>query len=208
MKKFELIVGFAAILGICLKILHFPGSTVLTVLAFGILSIFYYVFSFTLFNDIGDIRLRDIRLQDIFRKESHKDSNAKGIKEFVRILWSWTLPLILIGGLFKLQFWAGGNRLLLLGLLSIGLILLTVTIFKSDYYKRILKRIAIYGGLGLVLFLTPTATLVDIYYRNNPEYAELYKKVLAAPDNLELREQLEQMKAEMRHPGLSDEENK
>jgi hypothetical protein len=61
-----------------------------------------------------------------------------------------------MGGLFKLQFWAGANMQLLAGLVTIGLILLIATIFylrsKSEYYKRVFKRIAIYGGLGLVLF--------------------------------------------------------
>jgi len=57
MKKIELIVGFASILAIILKIIHLPGSSILLTLTFGMLSIFYYLFSFALFNDI---RLRDI----------------------------------------------------------------------------------------------------------------------------------------------------
>ena len=68
---------------------------------------------------------------------------------------------------------------------------------KADYYKRVFKRIAIYGGLGLVLYLTPTATIVDIYYGDNPDYAELYKKVLTDPENIELQEQLDQMREEI-----------
>ena len=207
MKKFEIIVGFIAVLGISLKIFHIVGGSILTVLALFTLSIFYYVFSFALFNDI-----RDIRLQDIFRKGAHKDTNAKGIKVFVQILWSWTIPMVLIGGLFKLQFWQGGNMPLLLGTLTIGFILLIATISKEDYYRRIFKRTLIYGVFGLVLYLTPLSTLVDVYYGNHPEYAELYKKVLADPNNLELRKQLEQMREEMQgatfYPELKKEPNK
>ena len=194
MKKIEFITGLIALLGIFLRIIHLDGGSILIVLAFSTLSMFYYVFSFALFNDI--------KLRDVFKKASYKDTNAKRI--IGAIGFGWTLSVIVIGGLFKLQFWAGANIQLLAGLATMGVILLIATIFyfrsKADYYKRIFKRIIIYGGLGIILFCTPTSTFVDIYYRNNPDYAELYKKVLTAPDNLELREQLEQMKAKSRVP--------
>jgi hypothetical protein len=77
--------------------------------------------------------------------------------------------------------------------------------FLKKHLTRVFKRIAIYGGLGLILYLTPTATIVDIYYGDNPDYAELYKKVLADPENIELREQLDQMRAGMLEKELQDE---
>jgi magnesium-transporting ATPase (P-type) len=191
MKKIELIAGTIAILGLFLKIMYLPGSGILIVLAFVTLAMFYYVFSFALFNAI--------RLRDILKKSSYKDTNARKIIGAIGL--GLTLSLIIVAGFFKLQLFPGGNIQLLIGLITIGLILLIAIIFyfrnKTDYYKRIFKRIAIYGILGLVLYLTPDSTLVDIYYRKNPDYAELYKKVLAAPDNIELQEHLEQMRREM-----------
>jgi hypothetical protein len=68
---------------------------------------------------------------------------------------------------------------------------------KANYYIRVFKRIAIYGGLGLILLLISNSTLVGIYYGENPEYVELYKKVLADPDDKDLQYQLIQMKEEM-----------
>ena len=199
MKKIEFIVGLIAILGIILKIFHIPGNSILTVLVFLTLAMFYYVCSFALFNGI--------KLRDIFKKVSYKDTNAKRIIGAVGL--GWAISLIIIGGLFKLEFLAGADFQLLTGLVTIGLILLIAIIFyfrsKAAYYKRIFKRIAIYGGLGLILYLTPSSVFVDIYYRNNPDYAELFKKVLASPDNLELREQLEQMKIAMWYPESKDE---
>ena len=199
MKKFEFIVGLFAILGIILKVFHVPGGSILAALVFSTLSMFYYVFSFALFNGI--------RLRDIFKKVSYKDTNAKRIIGAVGL--GWAISVIIIGVLFKLQFWAGADFQLLTGLVTIGVILLIAIIFyfrsKAEYYKRIFKRIAIYGGLGLMLYLTPSSVFVDIYYRNNPDYAELFKKVLASPDNLELREQLEQMKTEKRYTESTDE---
>jgi hypothetical protein len=196
MKKFELIVGFIAILGIFLKILHIQGSELLIVLSFSALSTFYYVFSFAFFNGI--------RLQNIFKKESYKDTNAKRIIGAVGL--GISLSTIIMGGLFKLLFWAGANMQLMTGLVILGIILPVATIFyfrnKEEYYKRIFKRIVIYGGIGLFLFLMPSSALVDIYYRNYPDYAELYKKVLDSPKDLELREQLYQKRTELRHPEL------
>ena len=177
MKKIELILGLAAILAIILKIIHLPGSTILLTLTFGTLATIYYIFSFALFNDI--------RLRDISKKASYMDTNAKKIIGAIGL--GLALSLIVIGGLFKLLFFPGADFQLRIGLIAIGLILLIATFFyfrnKTNYYKRIFKRIAIYGGLGLILYLTPKSTLIDIYYRNNPDNAELYKKVLADPLN-------------------------
>ena len=198
MKKFELIVGLIAIIGIALKLMNLPGSGILTVLALLTLSMFYFIFSFALFNDI--------RLRDIFKKVAYKDTNAKRIIGAIGL--GFALSAIIIGGLFKLQFWPGATVQLMTGLVSTGLILLIALIIyfrrKADYYLKIFKRIAIYGGLGLILYLTPTATIVDIYYRDNPEYAELYKKVLDDPENIELRKQLEQMRKEMQEIKLKN----
>ncbi len=198
MKKFELIVGLIAIIGIALKLMNLPGSGILTVLALLTLSMFYFIFSFALFNDI--------RLRDIFKKAAYKDTNAKRIIGAIGL--GFALSAIIIGGLFKLQFWPGATVQLMTGLVSTGLLLLIALIIyfrrKADYYVRIFKRIAIYGGLGLILYLTPTATIVDIYYRDNPEYAELYKKVLDDPENIELRKQLEQMRKEMQEIKLKN----
>ncbi len=90
---------------------------------------------------------------------------------------------------------------MLFGLAATGVVSLIALIFyfrnKSSFYKRIFKRVAIYGGLGLALYLVPAATFVDIYYADFPDYANLYKESLADPENQELQKQLEAMKREL-----------
>lgn len=198
MKKIELTLGLIAILAIFLKILNIPGSSLLTILTFLTLSIFYYL-SFALFNGI--------RLREIFKSEAYKHTNAKRIIGAVGL--GFALSAILMGVLFKLEFWTGATVQLKIGLVITGVILIIATIFysrnKIEYYRRIFKRIAIIGGLGFILYLTPTATLVDIYYRNNPDYVELYKQVLADPNNQELREKLEKKHQEMYEQELQGE---
>ena len=146
MKKFELIVGLTAILGVLLRIFHIPGGSILTMLSFTTLSAFYFLFSFALFNDI--------KLRDIFKKESYKDTSVKRI--IGAIVLGFGLSPIILGGLFKLLSFAGANIQLLIGLLTTGIVLVIAIIFyfrsKADYYKRIFIRIAIYGGLGLILY--------------------------------------------------------
>ncbi len=190
MKKFELIVGLFAILAIFLKILHISGNGILTFIAFSTLSIFYYL-SFALLNGI--------RLREIFKNGAYKNTNAKRIIGAVGV--GFALSATLMGALFKLQFWAGGDLQLLTGLVVTGIILVFATIFyyrnKIEYYRRIFRRIAIIGGFGFMLFLTPNSTLVDIYYRNNPDYADLFKRVLADPENDVLREQLDKKRQEI-----------
>ena len=197
MKRFELIVGIIAIFGILLQIRNMPGFGALAGLALMALSIFYYLFSFAFFNDI--------RLRNIFKKISYKDTNAKRIIGAIGV--GWGISLIILGGLSKLQLWAVADMYLLTGFVYIGLILIIATIFyfrnKADYYKKIFRRIIIYCGLGLILYLTPPTTFLDIYYGNNPIYTEhpdfeeCYKKVLAEPYNSELKKQLNQMRIEL-----------
>ena len=163
MKKIELIVGLIAVLSVFLKVFHITGGIILLASAFYTLSTVYYVFGFALFNNI--------RLRDIFKKASYKDTTVKRIIGAVGL--GWAISAIISGGLFKLQLWPGAGILLPTGLVSIGIILIIAIIFyfrsKADYYKGIFKRIAIYAVLGLVFYLTPNSTLVDIYYRYNPE---------------------------------------
>lgn len=199
MKRFELIIGLIAIVAIFLKIIHIPGNNILTVLSFGTLSIFYYL-SFAFFNNI--------RLRDILKSSSYKGTNTKRIIGAVGL--GFSLSAVIMGSLFKIQMWPGGSAQLITGLIVTGIILIIALIFylrnKIEYYRRIFKRIAIIGGFGLLLYFTPTNTLVDIYYGDNPEYAELYKKVLANPENQRLREQLRQKRQVIYQQGLHKEQ--
>jgi len=174
MKRFELIVGLIAIFGIVLKILHIPGGGILTVLTLTTLSFFYYVFSFTFFNSI--------RLQDIFKKVSYKGTNSKKIIGTIGL--GFALSTVIIGGLFKLQFWPGAAIVLMTGLVATGMVLFIALISyffnkgdSDNFYAGIFKKIAIYGGLGLILHLTPTKILDDIFHGDNPVHAVLFRQM-------------------------------
>ena len=198
MRKIEIIFGIIAFLGVLMKLFHYPGGSLFLIFALGIITNFLFYFGFALFNRI--------RFRDIFKNSSYKDASAKKIIGAIGL--GWGLSMIVLGGLFKLVLYPNPDKMLLVGLLYTGVILIVAIVYylrnKSDYYKRIFKRIAIYGIFGLVLYLIPTTTFLNIYFAKNPEYsehpefAELFQKVLAEPENFQKYSgQLEQLRMEL-----------
>lgn len=100
-----------------------------------------------------------------------------------------------IGLMFKFQSWPGADFNLGAGL--VGLLIVTIigvikySKNKSKYYIRIFLRAAIFGGLGLILMLTPKTSWVELKYRNHPEYVDALMKAMADPDNKELWDNVE-----------------
>ena len=105
------------------------------------------------------------------------------------------LAAITAGILFKLQHWQGGYSNLYSGLIFCLIILLIATIryirHKDKFYVRLFKRIAIVGGLGLILALTPDLTLAKIQFRNHPNYIKAYEAFLKDPQNQELKQKMD-----------------
>lgn len=186
MKRTELILGLIALAAVILKLFTVTGSGILLVLSFTALAILYY-FSFLLLNDI--------RFRDIFKKKAYKHTTA--LRIIISVVVGFAFAYTLMGALFKMQFYPGANILLGLGLITTSLVLVfsAISYFqkRTAFYRGVLTRIAVIGGLGLVLFFTKANTLVDVYYKNNPEYAELLKRSMADPDNQELSAQLEEL---------------
>ncbi len=182
-RKVEFISAVIAIVfcGIIWRfLLKIPGGVALTGITFSLLSIFYFVFSFALFNGIG--------FRGIFKKSSYKNTNVLGIVSAYMI--GMTLAIILIGIMFQLLLLPGAKGTLLIGLIVIVLITIITSILHSqniiNNFKSMLKRIVIYGGLGIALYLTPYNTIVDLAY--TPRWAELRKRELADPFDLQVQE--------------------
>ncbi len=213
MRKFELILGIVGVFGVLLKLANLPWSNVVTVLSFTLLSMLYMMFGFALFNGV--------RLRHLFKKSAYKGVNSKRIIGSIAL--GFAFMGLISGSLFKLQFWPDAMRQLESGLIMVGFVsaiaLISfirkkekepLTISEEDdtyleetmmppepkthnFYNGIFKRIVIYGGFSIALYLTPYPTLVDVFHRNEPEYAELLKKVLEQPDNVELQQELRQL---------------
>lgn len=184
MKKTELIIGITSIIALVTNYLLVLGGNIFTVLSLSSLSMLYFSLSFVLFNNI--------QFRSVFKRSSYKDiSTARVIGS---IATGFALSLTTIGILFKFQFLAGATLTLIEGLIgiSIALIISTIKYFttKDLFYVRVLKRLIIIGGLGLILLLLPKGFLVDLKYRNHPEYAKALKNILNDPLNKDFQDQL------------------
>jgi len=193
-RKVEFIIGLLVIFGVIFIHLKLTGGVALTGITLSIFSIFYFVFSFALFNGIGFL--------GIFKKSSYKSINALEI--IVTYLLGVSIAIILSGVMFHLLLYPGGKNAILAGLLPMGLITIITTIlyfrYKINFYKRIFKRIIIYGGIGLLFYLTSFNTMIDFIYR--PKFAELKKRERANPYDLEIQEEIRLFRyQEMVYPG-------
>lgn len=184
MKKAEIIFGVVALTALVLNLLLMPKSGVLIFISLLTLSLFYFCLSFALFNGI--------RFRHIFKKDSYKGISAMRI--LGAIFAGHALSLIIIGLLFRFQSYPLATTSLVVGLIELGLVLIVGLIryskTKSDYYTKIFKRIAVYGGLGLILLLIPKETLLEFKDRNQPDYFEAIEKSMTEPDNMELQEKV------------------
>lgn len=192
MKKTETIIMILAIIALGLKLIFIEGSGLLTTITFLSLSLIYFYLGFALFNNI--------RLRKIFNRSSYKDVSSLRILGAVGA--GFALSTTTIGILYKFQSWEGAELYLATGL--VGLLIIVVvggvkySKNKDSYYSNIFKRVAVFGGIGLILILLPQTTWIAIKYRNEPAYVEAYKNAAADPDNKELwnkvEEELERMK--------------
>lgn len=190
MKKLEIILSVSAILAIILKFMVIPGSGFVTVLIFMTLAILYY-FGFALFNNI--------RFREIFKTSSYRSTNSKRIIGAIAL--GFSLSMVTIGMLFKLQLWTGAASQLTIGIIFLTAIFL-IALFrylksKDEFYVPLFKRMAVVGGFGLFMLFTPDSILIDIYYRDHPELAELKKQSMADPGNEEVRYQLDSVQKEI-----------
>ncbi|QXP59006.1 hypothetical protein [Olleya sp. HaHaR_3_96] len=175
MNKIEKILGFGAIFLMILRLItDYPYSTLLITLSTFILSLIYFFFSFKLLNS------------------NKKDSTEKtsSLKKNEMFLTGITLSIVLIGILFKFLRWPYGSFNLMFGLLFLIPILI-ITIFKfsktkAEFYKNLLVRLLIIGVFGTLMLFTKDETLLEMHYRDFPEYVEAEKNLMQDPMNKEL----------------------
>lgn len=180
MKKAELILGISCLVALALNLSFLPGGSILTVLTFSALSVFYLYFGFALFNDVP--------LKQIFQQSSYTHINKGRIIGAVGV--GIALSATTGGLMFKFQSWPGAKINLGIGVFALFLVTI-VGLFKysknrSPYYTNIFKRVVLFGALALTLLFIPKKTWLNFKYRNNPAYVEALEKAMADPGNAEL----------------------
>ena len=180
MTKIEKTLGIAAIILVLLKFAAIPGAGFLLIMTFALLGIFYFAFSFAIFNGVS--------FRNLFNTDSYKDSSA--LKIIGSIVTGFVILVTIVGIIFKLFSWPGAAVMLLLGI--VGMFVVTIIAankhakIRSEFYNRIFKRIAVFGIIAVFLVVLPQSIWLEFQYLNNPEYLQALKQSLADPENEEL----------------------
>jgi len=192
MKQIEISIGLAILLLMVLRLCFtYPYAALLITLLTLLLSMLYVVFSFGLLNQI--------RFRNLFKKESYKDISI------LRVIGAMGTGLVLsilsISILFKFQRWPYGNIILLIGLASV-LPIVTVVIFKffthkNRFYKTLLIRLSIISTVGISFFFIKSETLLELKFRDFPEYVKAVKNEMKDPENLELQKITDDVRLKM-----------
>ena len=185
MKILEKFLAFSIPISLVLKFNLIPGGTTLTFWSIGILAGIYYPLGFFLFSGI--------RLRRIFKKDSYERLSLTKI--ITSIVTGLGLSIILIGSLFKFLNLAGGDKMLITGLI-INSIVLGISIInfrrKSDtYYKTLFIRIAAVGSFGIIMIFISEHSIIKFQYRSHPDYVKAYMDYLNKPESEELRRKKE-----------------
>ncbi len=152
MRKVELIFGTVAAISIAYKFIFGNELNPIFIMSITGLSVFYTYFSFAYFNNI--------QFKKILKRESYRDISKLRILGTIGL--GIGLGITTLGILWSLMYWPF-NTFYPLGipiLLAVGIIsFVKFSKARSGDYIRILKRIAVIGGVGIILWLTPQETL-------------------------------------------------
>lgn len=177
MRKVEIGLVVLAVIGFLFKLMAWPFAGVMLVLGTSTLGYMYFFLSFALLNDIG--------FRQIFKKGSFKGVGAGKI--VASIFVGFALCLATLALLFKLQFWPGAARYTQVSLfwmtILVAIAIVTGFMKKPSFTQSTSARIIILAALILISYLTPSTTLIDIFYRHHPDYAAAYKDYITNPED-------------------------
>lgn len=168
--------GVAAV-GLVFRLLHWPFGGLFTVLGFSMAAVVYFPLGWLLFGGPD-------------RKEQLLP---------LSLITGLALSTIVIGSLFKLQFWPGADINLLMGLL--GAVVMTVALLgihsrrplAEHYFNALRSRLLVIGTVGLLLHLVPTPALIRASAGENTERAEMLIRLYENPGDTAAQRVLQEM---------------
>ncbi len=185
MKITEIILSSLIFLGVIFKFALFPGGGILLTVGFSFLSLLYFFVGFALFSGIG--------FRGMLKSSSYSELSALKVLGFVGA--GWSLSMLCLGILFKIQHWPGSEVQLVSGLIT-ALVSSVVALFKfmkgkQKVYRKMLVRFLILGSIGLIIVSVSILDIERLLYRNHPEYVKAFENYMENPDNQDLREKME-----------------
>jgi len=167
-----------AVMGEFMHMFHLPFAEFVLVLSLGLLGIFYFALGWLL-----------------FRERRTRANNLS-----LSIIAGLVCSIAVTGMLFKLMYWPGSRLLLFSGFAFIAILIIPYYVQLNRnadpelgmhrYYKNMLQRLMLTASIAAILLLVPTASLLRIKYRDQPERARLMERYLEDPNNEQYRQEL------------------
>lgn len=162
MKKVEYIAYTVLAISILLKLLHIPGGNMLLIMTLSTLS-FIYAFGF-------NQAMPNSPFKNIFGDNSYE--NLKGFQVAIAAIANILLAIQIIGILFFIMFWPGGETFLLVGFGG-GLIifLALVLAFQRSQQPALMRRLIRLGGwtaVATICYFMPVETRAELLPCDKP----------------------------------------
>ena len=120
---------------------------------------------------------------------------------FGTVFTGFVLSSVVVYSLFKFQRWPFGNEGLLISLSGLLIVIIVVLLkfimTKKNFYFNSLYRLGIIGIIATSLYFVSSESLLEMQYRNDPEYVEAEKKLMKDPTNKELLKKANKKREEM-----------
>lgn len=174
--KTEKTLAVIFVFALAVKFFDVTGSSLLLVISLTLLSMLYFPMAFYFFCD------KNIKMQNLP----------------LSIFGGMMLAMIPIGVMFKLMIWPGSFIQLFMGLFLSAVLLAAILVLKQKadkelkvYFKNFLQRTVFWLAFGLVLFFTPTSSIIKLQYRHEPELVRLKLLIHEHPGNPEYQYELQ-----------------
>ncbi len=179
-RKIEKVLVVVIIVGVLFKILHFPGAYPLIIIGVGSLSILYF---------LSSVSNKSVGATWIHNLFTDKDDNNLLVPNLV---FGYVFSIGLIGILFKVMRYPGDRPMLTVAVIGFGIAFL-VSYFqlKDKFMEKVgpyFTRIFIIAGLVSIFYLIPKSSIIDFYYGDYPEYADILKELDKDPYNTDLQD--------------------
>lgn len=157
-SKLEVGLIIIASIGALLKLLNIGGSNALLFISLPTLSVLYFFYAFTPFDN---------------------EEKATKIDTFIKYISYWGLSVAVIGATFALLYLPGYETMLIYGAFTCGAMIifsLTKILKESElinYYKSNIIRLLVCGLICIALLLTPKENLKKIFQNENVSTEEV-----------------------------------
>jgi hypothetical protein len=197
MKIAERICIILAVAGLLFKLMHWPGAGIMIVLGFSALSMIYFILGWLLFR----ARKSKATIWGLAIPAGFFLSTAVIGVMFKLQYWPGSSANLAAGGFislvviapiafFLMRKYEGLDESYTSPAKASPLLdqpdnSVVVKGARSAFARNVLTRALIIGGIAVLLYFTPSRTLLNIQYHDDPEYANLMARAIENPDHPE-----------------------